>query len=214
MKLKIINSLKENLLVEGRIYVALNLMTLSNLKEFHHPRNIYWIDGLFGVLFCKTNGLSLKRKPGRELLSNVLKQCDKFVLFGNISNDKAVDSRIEKHYPLINYKEEVGNINFNIIKNSVIIISLPSPLQESLSKKIDKSNIILCIGGAFGMLNNKKLIPPKLLQYLCLEFLWRLKHDTKRRFLRLFKSLLDLSLNINYLRNFEVIQDDLEDKKE
>ena len=214
MKLKIINNLKENLLVEERIYVALNLMTLSNLKEFHHPRNIYWIDGLFGVLFCKIKGLSLKRKPGRELLSNVLKQCDKFVLFGNISNDKAVDSRIEKHYPLIKYKEEVGNINFNIIKNSVIIISLPSPLQESLSKKIDKSNIILCIGGAFGMLNNKKLIPPKLMQHLHLEFIWRLRHDTKRRFLRLFKSLLDLSLNINYIRNFEVMQYDLDDIKD
>lgn len=209
MKLKIRNDFKKNLLTEGSIYVALNLMTLSKLKEFHHPRNIYWIDGLFGVLFCKTKGLSLKRQAGRELLSNILNQCDTYVLFGNISNNKAVNSRIVKHYPLINYNEEVRDINFNIIKNSVIIISLPSPLQESLSKKLDSSNIIFCIGGAFGMLGNKKLIPPKLMQNLGLEFLWRLRHDTKRRFLRLFRSFIDLILNVYYIKNFKVVIDDL-----
>ena len=189
---------------KGKIYVALNLMTLANIQKFHSDRNIYWIDGIFGVFFCMFRGVRVKKRPGRELLRNLLNNCDEFVLFGNPSGSKSIDCRVKKHFPLKNYKTDVLKINFADVKDSVVVISLPSPLQEELSKMICSSNSVFCIGGALGMLANNKYIPPKLFQLLGIEFIWRLRHDTKRRVHRLITSLMQFFLNLRVLNKYKV----------
>ena len=54
------------------IYVALNLMTLSNIQTFHNSRNIYWIDGLMGKLYCRLYGIKVNKFPGRDFLKEFL----------------------------------------------------------------------------------------------------------------------------------------------
>jgi UDP-N-acetyl-D-mannosaminuronic acid transferase (WecB/TagA/CpsF family) len=185
-----------------QIYVALNLMTLSNIKSFHNSRNIYWIDGLLGKYYCLFYGIKLNKYPGRKFLAEVLSiNSNDLVLMGNKSNNENIDKRFKNHYPFSNFKEEINNFNLKSIKNEIIIISLPSPLQEKLSHMLDASNTIFCIGGALSMYGKSKLIPPKIIDLLGLEFLWRLNSDTKRRLKRLFKSLFNLIINIRFLKD-------------
>lgn len=190
----------------GKIYVALNLMTLANIQKFHNERNIYWVDGLFGKLFCMFKGLKVKKKPGRELLRILLNHCDKFVLFGNLSGSKSIDSRVKKHFPLKNYAIDVLKINFADVRDNIVVISLPSPLQEELSKMICPSNSVFCIGGALSMLANEKYIPPKLFSFLGIEFIWRLRFDTKRRVHRLITSFSQFFLNVRVLSKYKVFR--------
>lgn len=186
---------------EGKVYVALNLMTLANLKTFHTQNNIYWIDGVLGKYYCLTYGIKMKKYPGREFLQEIFSTYDNnLILFGNKSNIDKIDGYFKAHYPLVKFKEEIHSINLSQIKNEIIIISLPSPLQEKLSQMLDSSNTIFCIGGALSMLSQSKMVPPKIIEILGLEFLWRLNTDTKRRLHRLLKSLFDLSINIIYLK--------------
>ena len=185
-----------------RIYVALNLMTLANIRTFHNSRNIYWIDGLFGKYYCLIHGIKLKKFPGRDFLKEVLNENQNyFVLMGNKSGNKNLDLRFKSHYPLMNFNEDIVTLNFSEIKNELVIISLPSPLQEKLSHMLDASNTIFCIGGALSMYEHSKLVPPKIIESLGLEFLWRLTSYTKRRLHRLLKSLWDLIGNLKLLKN-------------
>lgn len=184
------------------IYVALNLMTLSNIQTFHNSRNIYWIDGLIGKLYCRLYGIKVNKFPGRDFLKEFLNvNSNDLVLMGNNSGNKNIDKRFKEHYPLNNFQEEIKTLNISDIKNEFIIISLPSPLQEKLSHMLDSSNTIFCIGGALSMYGQSKLIPPKIIDKLGLEFIWRLNSDTNRRLTRLFKSLINLIFNYRLLKS-------------
>lgn len=186
---------------EGMVYVALNLMTLANLKTFHKQNNIYWIDGILGRYYCFLYGIKLKKYPGREFLEEIFSSYNNnLILFGNKSNDEKIDGFFKTQYPLEKFNEDIHSVNLSQIRNEIIIISLPSPLQEKLSRMLDSSNTIFCIGGALSMLGQSKMVPPKIIEILGLEFLWRLNTDTKRRVHRLFKSLIDLMFNITYLK--------------
>ncbi len=186
---------------ENKVYVALNLMTLANLKLFHTPNNIYWIDGLLGKYYCLAYGIKVKKHPGRDFLQEVFSSYNQgLVLFGNKSSNEIIDGYFKLHFPLEKFNEEILSIDLSQIRNEVIIISLPSPLQEKLSQMLDSTNTIFCIGGALSMLGKPSTIPPRIIQTFGLEFIWRLNTDTKRRILRLIKSILLLSKSLSYLR--------------
>ncbi|MDA8629720.1 WecB/TagA/CpsF family glycosyltransferase [Bacteroidia bacterium] len=178
----------------SRIYVALNLMTLANLEKFHNERNVYWLDGVFGVLFCNLKGLKgVKKNPGRNVLSDLLNQFDKdLLLFGNLSGNPELDSRFKCISELQDFANEIDDIQVSDITDKIIVISLPSPLQEELAHKLDESNTVYCIGGALNMLGDKKFNIPRIIDYVGLEFLWRLRSDSKRRIKRLLKSFLNV----------------------
>jgi hypothetical protein len=77
----------------------------------------------------------------------------------------------------------------NFTNKDLIICTLPTPKQEQLSELIVKNNKffkIICIGGAVAMASGEEKSVPKILDRFNLEFLWRLRTDTKRRVLRLF----------------------------
>ena len=81
--------------------------------------------------------------------------------------------------------------NLNLKKNSLIIMTLPTPRQELTGSQILKKNSscnILCVGGAINMLSGHENQIPSLMNYLNLEWLWRLRFDTKRRLKRLIES--------------------------
>ena len=70
---------------------------------------------------------------------------------------------------------------------------MPTPKQEIiaeiLSKKMKKFKII-CIGASLAMCSGEEKIVPNYLEKMGLEFLWRLKSDTRRRFIRLLRTFI------------------------
>ena len=78
---------------------------------------------------------------------------------------------------------------FKFTEKDLIIITLPTPKQEQLSQLIANDNKhfkIICIGGAISMASGDEKLIPKFLEDKGLEFIWRLRTDTKRRLFRLF----------------------------
>jgi len=70
-------------------------------------------------------------------------------------------------------------------------MTLPTPRQEIIGSHILKKNSscnILCVGGAINMLSGYENRIPSYMNYLNLEWLWRLRFDTKRRLKRLIES--------------------------
>ena len=79
-----------------------------------------------------------------------------------------------------------------IYSNEVIFLTLPTPKQEVIANELANSNenyTIFCVGGALNMLAGDEPEPPGGIIENNFEFLWRLKFDTKRRIVRLFKSM-------------------------
>ena len=80
-----------------------------------------------------------------------------------------------------------------IERNTLVLITLPTPKQEILSNEIIKKSKyykILCIGGGLSIATGEIRKCPKFLYNLGLEFLWRLRTDTIRRLKRLIVTLL------------------------
>ena len=88
-----------------------------------------------------------------------------------------------------NIFEKYCKIKFD--EKDLIIITLPTPKQELLSERIMNYSPhykILNVGGAVTMASGEERPIPKFFENNGLEFLWRLKTDTRRRFYRLFVS--------------------------
>ena len=91
-----------------------------------------------------------------------------------------------------------------IYANEVIFLTLPTPKQEIIAEELSLTNekySIFCIGGALNMLGGYEPDPPKFIENN-LEFLWRLRFDTKRRLKRLIISMIyyligEISLEYN-----------------
>lgn len=72
------------------------------------------------------------------------------------------------------------------------MITLPTPKQEQLSEYLVKNNKyfkIICIGGSINIVSGLEKEVPKFLYPL--EFIWRLRYETFRRFSRLIKSYIN-----------------------
>ena len=85
-----------------------------------------------------------------------------------------------------------------------MIITLPTPKQEIIAKKIYYQNPklqILCLGGALNIASGHERPVPKVLEKLGLEFFWRLKTDPLRRSVRLIKSFCSAIIYIFFYRN-------------
>ena len=79
------------------------------------------------------------------------------------------------------------------IKNELIIITLPTPKQEIIAEHIARNNLkfkIICAGASIAMLSGEEKIVPKFLEFFGLEFLWRLRKETRRRLIRLFQTAI------------------------
>lgn len=76
----------------------------------------------------------------------------------------------------------------NFTEEDLIICTLPTPKQEQLAELIEKNNKyykIICIGGAISVASGDERVIPKLFDRLNIEFIWRLRTDTRRRIFRL-----------------------------
>jgi N-acetylglucosaminyldiphosphoundecaprenol N-acetyl-beta-D-mannosaminyltransferase len=69
------------------------------------------------------------------------------------------------------------------IEPDIVFVALGSPKQESWAdacRAISTPGVFVCIGAGFGFLAGHPPRAPKLVQRLCLEWLWRLAHDPRR----------------------------------
>jgi exopolysaccharide biosynthesis WecB/TagA/CpsF family protein len=202
--------IKPNQILEkkGKVISALNLAYIAynykyNLRQHNH---VYWPDGIFSTY--ATNKI---KEPSRVYFTKLITHLNKdnkykLHIFGNIPdtthhwlNKKLSTSYIHHKLPYGNIKKIIKSVNgLKLKKNKIIILTLPTPKQEQLanffSKKFPANNLI-CIGGGLNILSGYEEKAPKFFYDLNLEWLWRLKFDSYRRFKRLLESVI-LYLNI------------------
>ena len=122
-------------------------------------------------------------------------------------------SKIQNQYLKRKFKTKINFIELPIVKNndlkkfvpkldknSLVLITLPTPKQEILANEIKKNNKhfkIICIGGGLSIASGEIRQCPKILQNLGLEFIWRLNSDPWRRTKRLTLTLLIYIINLN-----------------
>ena len=199
--LKMIKSVGEINFNKNFILSAINLAFLGyygNGKMKISQNSIFWPDGIyFSKLYKKKN---LKKIPGRDIISNLTlpDEIKKIHVIGNLSNNGKL--YLEKKYPgksihntEIPYGEPhelVDNIK-KLEVDEITIINLPTPKQEEIARILSLRNKkfkIFCTGGAISMLCGDEPPVPKFIYFFNLEFLWRLRFDTKRRLKRLLET--------------------------
>lgn len=196
---KIIKNLKEFNFKKNFIFSAMNLAYLGFYSEikFSYNKNLYhWPDGIFiGKIIKK-----IKKLPGRKLFK-ILKnfKFKEVIILGNAHPQSIyyckkifktkithINAPIAETQVIINYFH-----NLKISKNSLLLITLPTPKQEQLAFEISKYNKfykIICIGGSLAIASGvEKQVPKFFFNY---EFLWRLRYDFYRRIKRLIRSYL------------------------
>ena len=199
--IKIINS-TENIPFNRNFSLSgLNLAFLGYYvkKKIKITKNLYlWPDGIFYKRFFYNK---LKKIPGRDLISNLTLPAEikRVFIFGNL--EKKSLEYIQNLYKkeVIHVKlgfEDVEYLYVNschrqFLETDIIIITLPTPKQEEFSELIMTNHNfykIFCVGGAINMAAGLEKSVPYILEKANLEFLWRLRTDTKRRIKRLIVS--------------------------
>ena len=198
--------------ISGKIISALNLAFISyNYKLNIITHNyLFWPDGIFSKKVS-----NVKKIPGRLYFKEIVNELNiknknkrKIFIVGNLP--KKSKSWLNKYlrtpykHKNLSYgdikslEKEVSKLKFN--NYAFIILTLPTPKQEIIANKIIKKypkvNIV-CIGGSINILSGYEKKTPSMIYNLNLEWLWRLKFDTRRRIFRLFESgILYLKLSI------------------
>jgi glycosyltransferase involved in cell wall biosynthesis len=199
--IKIITNIKK-IFNKNFVYSGLNLAFLAyyfnkNIKIYKDLYN--WPDGISVKILNESN---LNKIPGRQILNNM--QIPDYINFirviGVLSKNSFIylqnkfDKKIiHNNLPFGTATKLLKFLPKKLSKNELIILTLPTPKQEIIAEYIAKhhSNFkIICAGAAVAMLSGDEKIVPKFLEVLGLEFLWRLKSDTKRRIKRLFQTLI------------------------
>ena len=174
---------------------------------------IHWPDGIF----VKNINIFLKKIPGREILNKlkIPKNIKKITVLGSLPD-------ISRKFLILKYKKKInhinlpyGNINeitkdfnYNIKKNEIILITLPTPKQEQLAEHLiikNKNFKIICIGGSINILSGLEKAVPAFIYPI--EFIWRLRYETIRRSKRLitsFVSFLKGKYQDKKLRNLSI----------
>ena len=180
---------------------GLNLAFLGYLssKEIKlHKDLINWPDGIFKGRFY---GKEVNKVSGLNIIKDlrVSNKIENIYVLGSLTN-KSYEFLAKKfdNFKLIHVDLPYGAVEDiykicpqNFTDKDLIICTLPTPKQEQLSELIIKNNKyfkIICIGGAIAVASGDEKVVPALLDKLNLEFLWRLRTDTKRRIFRLFYS--------------------------
>ncbi len=197
--------------------VALNLMGLALLSDdnFHPNRSVFWCDGVMAMIACKLARIAIKRKPGRNLLSETLEYLSvhepqrPIAVLGSEGPSRKLSRLLKKEpleltLPQLASFEEVEELDFSQLSAEFIIfIAIASPKQEWIAESIytKVGAKCYCIGGALNMLEGHEKIAPVLLQNLGLEWLFRLFKEPKKRLHRLFSSLPRGVSNISYYKS-------------
>jgi exopolysaccharide biosynthesis WecB/TagA/CpsF family protein len=213
---EIIDNLKKiNDIINKKKFFILSAFNLAFFSNIYSGRlklskcAVLWSDGIF----CKILNNNILKIPGHKLISHI-KISSKYKSIHIVGNtDAKVNSFIKNKFngkiidfsplPFANIKEICKQVP-KIKKNSLVLITLPTPKQEiyaeSILKKYPMSKVI-CIGGGLKIASGSEKKCPKFFYNLGVEFLWRLNSDTKRRIRRL---LVDLYYFFKCLIHFDI----------
>ena len=205
-KLKLVENFKKFNNKSNYIFSALNLAFLAYLALGHikpTKRYFLWCDGLIGQIYS-----GIKKTPGSKFIRFFFKyKFTEIVILGNHSNiqikflKKKFKTKIRSIVLPKITRKNIKKYAPKVKKNSLILITLPTPKQEMLSDEIIKKNKyykILCIGGGLSIATGEVKNCPNYISRIGLEFIWRLRTDTFRRISRL---LFTLVMFIFYLIN-------------
>ena len=198
-KIKLIKDVNEipynrNFSLSGLNLAFLGYLSSNDIKL--HDNLINWPDGLFKSRFYDK---SIKKLPGSTVITSlkVPNIIQNIYVIGSLT-EVSKKFLIKKFY---NFKirhidvpyDSADNIYKFCPKNftdkDLIICTLPTPKQEQLAELIVKNNKnykIICVGGAISIASGQEKKVPNLVEKLNLEFLWRLRTDSRRRLIRLF----------------------------
>jgi len=128
--------------------------------------------------------------PGRKLVAELLKKPYKFFFLGG---QNGVAAEMAKKYGgasdhgEINIKNPVRNAEIiakiNKYKPDVLLVAYGAPYQEKwlyANCKLLNARVLIGVGGAFDYLTGKSALPPKFIETLGLEWLWRLVREPWR----------------------------------
>jgi UDP-N-acetyl-D-mannosaminuronic acid transferase (WecB/TagA/CpsF family) len=181
---------------EEFILSALNLSFLCfffNKTITNHRKFIMWPDGIYGKFLTKS-----KKIPGSKLIQNLClpSSIKNIIVIGSLNTKekfflkKKFNIKIQhRNLPIGKVEDLKKRIFINSSKDDLILITLPTPMQEEIAKYIlNKFKIkkIICIGGGLAIASGSTADVPKFLSKLGMEFLWRLRTDKLRRLKRLF----------------------------
>jgi glycosyltransferase involved in cell wall biosynthesis len=180
---------KKNFILSAMNLAFLGSYTKGDIKKSNYLIN--WPDGIFSKII----GKKIKKIPGRDILKDI--QIDnnikKILVLGNLSliglnylKKQFYKPIIHKKLPFSDTKSIIKNLNINLKKNELVLITLPTPKQEIIANYLAKKNRhfkIICIGGSVAIASGEERRVPDLISSF--EFLWRLRYDTIRRLNRL-----------------------------
>jgi len=177
------------------ILSAMNLAFLGYYaanKVYPHKNLFHWVDGVWAEKYT-----NLKKQPGRNLFKKLIipKKIKSITVIGNISErsklfmyERFKLKIIHKQLPYASI-ENLRKIRIKLEKNSLILITLPTPKQEQIAYSLAKNNKkyqIICIGASLAIASGEEREVPIILKNV--EFLWRLRSDTFRRTIRLLET--------------------------
>jgi glycosyltransferase involved in cell wall biosynthesis len=197
--LKIIKNLKKifnrNFVLSGLNLAFLGYYCNNDIKIY---KDLYtWPDGISARILKKKN---LKKIPGRDILKNLIipNYIIQIRVIGFLSEKslKYLENKFDRKVitnklPYANIDKLINFLPKKFIKNELIILTLPTPKQEIIAEHIARHNLnfkIICAGASVAMLTGEEKIVPKFLESAGLEFMWRLRKETRRRLIRLFQT--------------------------
>ena len=197
---KLITNIKKLNFQKNFVLSALNLAFLGNYIENKvklYKNLIHWPDGIF----VKNFGTQVQKVPGREIIKNIkiTEDIKLITVLGSLPplSLKYLNKRFKnkiiqnKGLPYGPIEKIVKKFDYKIKKNELILITLPTPKQEQLAEFMIKNNKhykIICIGGSINMLSGLERQVPDI--FFNIEFIWRLRYETRRRLKRLIITFL------------------------
>jgi len=198
------NNFKSLYTEKNFVLIALNLAFIAFLKSKKIKLNgkvFLWADGIFSKFYKFKNKI-----PGSLLIKKIIltNKIDKIIVLGD-SSEKIKKFLLKKFKKeIIHHELPYANLELikkkipKLKKNSLYLITLPTPKQENIASFIVKNNShykIICIGGGLKIAAGEIKECPNLIRKIGLEFIWRLKTDTIRRIYRLYFSLFLFIVN-------------------
>jgi glycosyltransferase len=217
-KLIYVNNYKILLKKNSFFLSALNLASFTYLRKTIIKKNFYyWPDGLFSKFINKK---IKKIIPGRIIFRDLYKFLEKNKIFSITAG--TLTKKADKYLEDYKYSSfcDIEGLDLNSVilklkknidkKHKVLILVLPTPLQENVSLEICnyKKNLkIICMGGSFRMLSGEEKIVPSFIEKIYLTSFWRLHTSPIRRIIRLFasfKEFIYFNKNTYCLKNIKV----------
>ena len=192
---KILNKIEKIPFTKNFILSGMNLAFLgyfANKEVFPKKILFHWPDGIW----IKKH-LEIEKIPGRDLIKNlkIPHYIKKILVLGTLTKnsknflEKKFKLKVENKELPFGSIEKIIKTKIKLSKNTLTLITLPTPKQEKLAFYLSQRNPeykIICIGASVAIASGQEKAVPNILKNY--EFLWRLKNDFLRRSKRILET--------------------------